>query len=299
MKFSSKRVARLLLGGVIAVAAVELVTAAVVYRERIDGDDWEALRSTLAALPPELPVVLADRWLGPRARMEVPALAAPASVAPPDFAGVPRVAVVSLDAEPEEVLEGQAEAFELRKQTEAGAFTVSVLEARDGLETVANWLDPSTARSLQVSIGGERCRSKTDWRCRAGRVSTGYAEVGYEPRRCLLVEASDNEDVVLRAEAMSTGDRLRGHVGFTNFNGRLRSDGPVRVTVRLDDMVVGRFVATDAEGWRAFEVPVEPGRHDVEVTLGLTVGGTYGAQGYTSRPSRPVCFELRSLGRAP
>jgi hypothetical protein len=94
---------------------------------------------------------------------------------------------------------------------------------------------------------------------------------------------------------MPLGDELRGHLGFHDYNGRLRNDTPARVVVRIDDAVVARFVVSDEEGWRAFAIPTTPGAADVEVEVTVGVLGTWGANGISGQYPRRACLELRSL----
>jgi hypothetical protein len=64
-------------------AVCEWLAAAAAYRTTLTPDDWSSAREQLAALSPDDPVFLADPWLSPRARLELPRLRAWDSLAPP------------------------------------------------------------------------------------------------------------------------------------------------------------------------------------------------------------------------
>ena len=80
----SKTWARPILGGLAALAALELVLGGLSYRDAIADADWDALAESVSQDDAD-GIRLATTWLGPRARMEVAKLAAPRSAAAPDL----------------------------------------------------------------------------------------------------------------------------------------------------------------------------------------------------------------------
>lgn len=290
----SKAWARRVLAGLAALAGLELVGGAFAYRDTIEGQDWAALRDALETDDAD-GMRLATTWLGPRARMEVPALATAAAAAPPDLHGLETLTVVGLDEvwsdDLDRALEGSLRPG-LESTRDVGPFTVARYRFRDAPTTVHDWLQ--TAPTLSTPQG--TCRPKgSGWACKEGTVSVAYAEVDYVPRRCFVFGLPDATPLTFSA-TMPTGTSLRGHVGVSDFNARLRNDAAVRVRTWIDDRPVGTFTASDAQGWHPFVVKTEPGTHEVRVELTDTAGGTWGRTGHDPRRRRKVCFELRALG---
>ncbi|MCA9710199.1 MAG: hypothetical protein KDK70_30445, partial [Myxococcales bacterium] len=148
---------------------------------------------------------------------------------------------------------------------------------------------------LSVQTEGGPCRGRDARRCAEGRVDVAVAEIDYRPRRCLKAQVDDGVTVALRYPAMPTGQALRGHVGVDGFNARLRSDGPLRLEVWVDDQLRARWLYADAQGWWPFMVATEPGSHDVELRLTPAVRGTWQRKGYDPGQAHALCVELRSL----
>jgi hypothetical protein len=292
--------ARLVIGAIAVVAAIEWMASARVYRDRIDDADWAAAREAVAAIPETDAVVLATPWLGPRARMEIPALAERDAVARPDLHGVTRLHVLGLDdawsAELDDDLDGLVRP-EPRQAIDVGPFTLTTY-ALPGARVLADWAD--TAAPMQVRTPSGACRGGRGaaFRCSEGTVTRELAEIDYRPRACLSVALGDGISARIRQDRMPLGDTLRGHLGFHDYNGRIRNDTPARVVVRIDDAVVARFLVADTEGWRAFVVPTTPGTADVEVEVTVGVQPTWGKNGIDNSYPRHACLELRSLQEA-
>ena len=291
----SPKQARVVVGAIAIVAALEWSASARVYRDRIGDADWAALREAVAALPEGDAVALGTPWLGPRARMEIPALARVGSAARADLHGVQTLHVVGLgdawSAELDDDLGGLARP-EPQHTLDVGPFTITSY-ALPGKRVLADWGDVP----LQVSIDAGRCRGGGGqaFRCADGNVTVQLAEIDYRPRFCLSFAVGDGVPVRVRQERMPLGSELRGHLGFHDYNGRLRNDTPARVVVRIDDSVVARFVVSDEEDWRAFAIPTAAGSADVEVEVTVGVLGTWGRNGIDAQYPRRACLELRSL----
>lgn len=298
----SRPVARIGLGTVAAVALAEWIASAVVYRPAVQPRDWEAAASAVAELPTDEPVWLGTPWLGPRARMHLPRLARWDAVAPPDLRGAPRFHVLGRDGEAwAPTLQADHEDLPppiLVETRSLGALALHTYEQPGAGVRVASFVDDVRALTVQSEHGP--CKAGAGgWRCEEGRVEVAVVEVDQRPRRCLRLELSDGVTARLRHPAMTTGDVLRGHVGFHDFNARLRSDAPVRVRVLVDGQRVAQWLVSDAQGWWPFAVRTEPGTHAVELELRAAVRGTWQRGGYDSGQTHAPCVELRALQEGP
>jgi hypothetical protein len=272
-----------------ALAGFELILGGLSYRDTIADADWQALAESVAEQDADA-TRLATSWLGPRARMEIPRLAEPRSAAAPDLHGIETLTVVgwgeswsdALDQE----LEGKRRPSRLSVQS-LGPFEIGAYRFDDAPSTLRSWIDEHPSLSTPQGT----CRRKgSSWACKEGSVSVAFAEVDYTPRRCFQFALSDNTPLTFE-DTLLLGTSLRGHVGVTDFNARLRSDAPIRVRTFVDDVAVGSFTVTDAQGWRPFSVKTQPGEHRLRIELTDTVRGTWDRGGH-----RKVCFELRVLG---
>lgn len=289
--------ARLVIGAIAVVAAIEWVASARVYRDRIDDAGWDAARQSVEALPNEDAVALGTSWLGPRARMEIPRLARRDAVARPDLHGVRRLHVLGLDdawsQELDDDLDGLARP-EVVEAVDVGPFTLTTY-AVPGKEVLADWAIPGAPIVVRTPSGACRGGRGAAFRCAEGTVTPELAEIDYRPRACLSVALGDGVPAHIVQQRMPLGDELRGHVGFHDYNGRIRNDTPARITVRVDEEVVARFLVADTEGWRGFAVPTTRGTADVEVEVVVGVQPTWGKNGIDNGYPRRACLELRSL----
>ena len=305
--------AQVLLGLVLVVGLVEFIAGLVVHQPRTTESDWEAVAG---ALDPELSVLVAADWLGPEARMHLSAAATPDAVAPPDLWGLERFHVLApagrspwrgrLGTE----LDGLAAPAELGL-THFGGLDLYTFESQGphlltGL--IDRWEDPGLRLSAGPSL---RCRRQNNrFKCRrgagrAGEVRVEYAEIDFQPRRCVVVDLVDGARFSATLPDATFGELVRGHVGFPDFNARLRGDGPVTLTLRQDREVLGRWTFTDDMGWAPFVVATSPGRGELEVELQTSSRATFGPRGPYGEPGaelgrrHPVCLELRTLDSVP
>ena len=266
--------ARLVLGAVAAVTALELLAATHVYGESIDEEDWAAARAAVEALPEGDAGGSRYTVARPAGALGNPRPRRGGQRGPPRPEGdrsPPTCSAWGSDAWSSELdadLEGADRPAPASEQ-EVGPFTLTTYDLGTG-----RILDRITPRKGGPDI----------------------VEIDYRPRACIpATPKSDGEPVVLRKARMELGSELRGHVGFSDFNGRLRNDTPARVEVRVGGRTVARFLTSDEEGWRPFVVPTSPGTTDVEVGITVGVRGQWGKQGLSDRQPRHVCLELRSL----
>lgn len=296
----SPATARRWLVGVLALAGIEWIASAVVYRSRIADEDWTEIE---AALEPELPVYVATPWLDPLARMELDAVAELDHVARPDLRGQARFHTIGLGDAWSDDLEADLEDLPrpvLEATTEAGALTLSTWSL-----AVAPRVDDLLAHAdaIEIEADGERCRGRSSGSTRdcgdrgSGKQPVGVdtVEVDYRPRRCMAIDVADGRAVTLRVPEFGFGDVLRGHVGVDDFNARLRSDASLTLEARADGRVLARWTFTDAQGWARFAVATPPGSGTLELVAIPSVRGTWGRNGYGHAPPHRFCIEARSF----
>jgi hypothetical protein len=287
--------ARRALVGVAAIAAIECAMAVWAYRDPLDDAAWSALAGAVAELPADEPVVLATEWLGPSARMHVPELARLEWLARPDLRGWSRFHTVGFGARwsDELTVDREDSAAPVRTQSrDVGPFTITTYEQGAGalVESLTTSLD-----ALEVTDANGRCRGRGELRCGEGTVAVRTAEIDYRPRRCLALDVRDGAALRIVRPRATTGDVIRGHVGFGDFNARLRNDAPIAFAIEIDGELAARWTVTDAQGWWPFAVATEPGTHDVAFVVDVGVGGKWNARGYDGADPRTVCFEARTL----
>ena len=297
------RQARAALVVLATVAGVEWIAAARAYRTQLGPEAWARAAAALAALPPGEPVLLGTPWLGPSARQHLPALRGWPSLAAPDLYGVPRFHVLGMAGSPRAGAwssELQADLGELPAPRLTGADDLGPLRLHHYEQAVAaplaDWLAEPAALQLRDDRGPCRLSSGT-WSCRQGHASVEVVEIGYRARRCLALELEDGATLEV-TRPTRLGGTLRGHLGFADFNARLRNDAPALLELLVDDAVVGRWTLTDSQGWAAFAAPTTPGTHTVRVRVAPLLAGTWTERGYASHPRRVACLELRALPEA-
>ncbi len=288
------------------VAAVEWVCAARAYRAQLGPDAWTRAAEALAALPQTEPVFLGTPWLGPSARQHLPALRPWSSLAAPDLYGLPRFHVLGLASA------SQSGAWSSELTTDLGELPPPNLLGSEDLGSLhlyhyeqpasgavlTDWLAEPDALQLRDDLGPCRLSQKT-WSCKQARITRDTLEVSYRPRRCLAIDLADNRTLELSRPRTQLGTVLRGHLGFADFNARLRNDAPAQLELLIDDITIGRWTLSDSQGWAAFAAPTTPGIHDVRLRLTTLLGGTWTEQGYSAQPHRTACLELRALSEAP
>lgn len=283
----------------VAIAAIETVATAWFARDPLDDHAWAQLADTLEARDEPVPVLLADDWLGPSARMHVPALREPESVMRPDLHGLPRFDVVGLGRDWSDDLETALEGLPppaAIARVDVGPFTWTRYE-QPAARVIAELTGRADGREIATDAG--RCRGREQERCDEGEVRPRIVEIDHRPRACLGMTVKDGTAVTVRWPEITLGDRLRGHLGAGDYNARLRNDAPIDLVVRIDGAAVRHTTVADLEGWRAFEVSTAPGSHALEVTVTAALSGSFGARGYDPTPQRTVCLELRALEGGP
>ncbi|MEE9383598.1 MAG: hypothetical protein V3V08_09315 [Nannocystaceae bacterium] len=297
------RVGNFCLVALLLVALAEIVAAASAYRSTISPDDWSAVSERLDR---GAPLLLATRWLEPAARHHLDIAREDDSVAPHDLYGMNRFHVLAPRG---------AEGWSHQLDIERGALPLPDLLSRETLGGLALYtydqpdsptlLDDLLSAQVDVSARFDdrelRCRHRRNrWNCARSRLDLGSlsirtVEVNYRPRRCMTLDARDGTHIEIRLPDMTLGDFLRGHVGFSDFNARLRSEAPIAVSITVRDTLLMRRVFSDSEGWSAFEIHTEPGRGPVTIGIDIAVQGTWSRRGHRSNPPLRPCIELRSF----
>ncbi len=303
----STRRARAFVLGLAAVALIESIAAAASYRRTIEDADAESLRQQLARTDADLPMVVDRDWLDPLARMEFePARRAyglPDLRDQAEFWVLGRPGDSAWSAEASRRFELEAEPY-LVERFDAGGLSLSRLSQGDRALRARDALSP--ARAMEVRVEGRRCRPKRDahgeieasYECRPGRVVWGHVEVDFRARHCLRFEDFDARSVEIQVRDFEFGDALVGHVGFGDFNGRLRSEAAVALELELPGQGQARWVATDAQGWAPFELATQAARGELKIRVRPELSGSFDADArYQRRPDRPVCIELRAVER--
>lgn len=299
------RAARVCLSLLVGVAALEWVCAARAYRAQLSPAVWQRAADAVAALPPDEPVLLGTAWLGPSARQQLPALRPWAAAPPPDLYAAPRFHVLGSSGSPragawsDELAadNGELPAPQLLASDDLGPLQLHHYAQPAALRLLTDWLADPTALQLRDARGTCRLSSGT-WTCKQGRVELATLEVAYRPRRCLAVDLEDGATLEISHPRAQLGTVLRGHLGFADFNARLRNDAPALLEVLVDEVEVGRFTLADSQGWSSFAAATPPGEHAVRVRLSPLLGGTWTEQGYSPQPRRTACLELRALAEA-
>ncbi|NVB36997.1 hypothetical protein G6O69_04090 [Pseudenhygromyxa sp. WMMC2535] len=288
----------ILLGLVFGLAVVELLASFLAYDESIDDADWRGVDAKLTGHEDE-PLLVASDWLGARARMELPHARSPAMIGAPDLRGEARFWLLTharerpwgegLRAELEDLPEPELVAVH-----SFGELVLREYVLADAASERLSMLD--ALAEAEVSSDAGACRGTGDaWRCKEGRLSRRLVEIDYHPRDCLAVELGGGAQARVDLGRVELGDRLRGHVGFGDFNARLRSDPVGMVEVWIDGAAAARWLFTDDQGWAAFALETPPGEHALELRLSTSVLGTWQAAGYEGQPNDVFCVEARSL----
>ncbi|MBK8240180.1 MAG: hypothetical protein IPK74_32040 [Deltaproteobacteria bacterium] len=279
----------------VGAAAVETVATAWFARDPLDDAAWSQLADTIAARDEPVPLLLADEWLGPSARMHVPALREPDALMAPDLHGVARFDVIGLGRDWSDALDVALEGLprpHALARVDVGPFTWTRYE-----QPAARLVNDLTASAIGREIATDTgpCRGRDRGRCDEGEVGPRIVEIDYRPRACLGMTVKDGTPVTVRWPDVALGDRLRGHLGAGDYNARLRNDAPIDLVVRIDGELVRRTTIADLEGWRAFEIATTPGPHALEITVTAALSGSFTARGYDVTPQRTICLELRAL----
>jgi hypothetical protein len=287
--------ALILLGLSCTLAAVEAMAAFLEYRTRLHAEDWDAVRELVAEN--EAPVIAASEWLGPSARMNLASARSWDAIAFPDLRSFEHFWVLTHTREQPWKGWLRAELEELPRPELVSVHRVGELSLHEYRQEITPERFSLLESIDQVSTEKGRCSGKDGrWSCKDGRVSVRTVEVDYRPRRCLAIELDDGVMASVELGKLELGERIHGHLGFADFNARLRADPSARVELVIDEEVAARWVFTDDQGWAAFALATPAGKHELELRVGTTTSGTWQRDGHRSSPSDIACIELRGFG---
>lgn len=284
---------------VVALGGVESLAAATATRDP-GVAAWPELAAAIDARDDTDPVFVAQDWIGPSARLHIPEAAYLPSVARADLHGINRFHMVGwaddgdtaiardLEGLPKPTLEARQSFGPLVWTTYTAASAALVIERLT-----------AESSTMHVTTAAGTCRGRGSFRCSEGTVEPRIAEIDYRPRACLGLAVSDGTTVKLTWPSARLGDSLRGHLGMSDYNARLRNDAPVLIVVRVRGTEILRTTVSDLQGWWPFALPTTPGVAAVEIELTAGLSGTFGANGYDPTATRITCVELRTIGGTP
>lgn len=280
---------------IVTLAAVESIAAAMAARDPSTAA-WPELGAEVEARDDADPVIVAQDWLGPVARLHVLSASAFDAVARPDLHGIPRFHVIGWADDGEAAIARDLEGLPLptleQRRTFGPLVWTTWIAPQSG--TLLEDLTAATA-SMRVYTEAGTCRGRGTFRCDEGTIESRIAEIDYRPRRCIGILVQDGTTVRMMWPSARIGDMLRGHVGMADYNARLRNDAPITVLVRIAGVEVHRSTVTDLQGWTPIAIATTPSVSAVEIVITTGLSGTFTAQGYDPTPSRLTCLELRSL----
>jgi hypothetical protein len=280
-----------LLALILGVGVVELGMAASSYRSTISDADFTALATALESHP-DRRVRLGSPWLDSRLRQHLNSEQRLGLASPDELGGRALFVVVATGEEPRGVqLQGEA----LSRERFGGLELLTY--AGPGPSMSVDWLDAD----LEISLNGKNCRARKrkagrEWRCGGANIRTDVIEVAYRARRCFSGSTTGGQTLRIAPATTPLGARLlRGHIGFGDFNARLRSDAVADLRVYSGSELRAQFGASDDQGWRPFEVEIENGQKP-SVELRISDSGTFGSTGKLESKDRHIfCLELRSF----
>jgi hypothetical protein len=92
-------------------------------------------------------------------------------------------------------------------------------------------------------------------------------EIAYQPRHGLLVPLEQGRATLLEWNDVPLGSTLVGWVGLHDYYARKNSDGPIDLQLSIDGKPVTQVHVVNADDWKRFEAPTQPGRHTVRVVI--------------------------------
>lgn len=154
--------------------------------------------------------------------------------------------------------------------------------------------------------------STPSFRCpQGGRLRQQLCEINLQPRFAWRLTPPQDQALKIVAQLQLPVERdpqrplvLRGHIGFHDFNARIRSDAALGIQVRINGQLLDDTVLTDAQGWALLEYPLDPSwlvkqRIEVELRLQQNARGAWYQETYRENRGAQPCFEFRILEASP
>lgn len=294
----------------VATAAVlfELGRSAFAFRPTVEGEDYDALNQARATSEfPQAPVYVGQRWLEPQARMSWPELADPRWFARPDVGTTPNFWVLDHRSNrglpqliAEDLWPGQQAPRNVERHRSGGlTLTRYELAAAQAVGDLAD--QPITAEVAGVGCkgtlnGAGGGKLSCGGRTRAATVRWTEVEVEFRPRSCLAIEMPAGGTLDLVAAEFPLGQTLVGHVGFGDYNDRIRNDAPVDIELSHEGQPLLRTVVSDEQGWHRFEASGAPAdAAGLEIRIRMPPTGTWHKSAPSRRDVKTLCLELRSV----
>jgi hypothetical protein len=282
------------------VALVELAAHAVQVRSVTPAADWTAARDFVASqVRPDDLIAFAPRWIDPVGREHFgPQLANLEREAPADTSRYPRAFEVGIRGAHVPALAGWRRADKHR----FGDVTVTTWENPTPAHVIEDLVSMVSPQRMRVSRGDADCPFAHSaplsgglgfgpgvpadrFACSGGGAValSVVTDLDYVPHRCIYAPPPGGAPLRLQFQGVRMGHSLHGHHALYVEAERGRSGGPVTLTFKIGDDVVGTVVHRDGDGWKPFEFDTAD-RAGTVVDLVAEVGAPSGER-------RMYCFE--------
>lgn len=297
----SSRFARGMLAALLLISGWETCKSVALTRARIDEGDLEQMRQAFHQV--ELPILAHRPWLEPRLRSWFSQASQPDAFARPSVQELPAFWTIGHQSDPE--TQRFAPHAKLRETIQHGALVARKWVQPQTFVTLAGLGRSSlvmTELAARVDQGSCSIKNRSPLKIQCPDQSTLTWEIGeinYRPRACLAYRSNQLGPVTLSFKLADPQavQRVQGHVGFSDFNARLRSDAALQVHLRADDIELLSRPFTDAEGWAPFSVQLPKDVQDSPTFhLTLLLNASQARSEGLQRRVIP-CIELRLQGR--
>ena len=262
------KLAPLLLALIVLVALVEAGLGIRQASSVVPASDWAAGTAKVrASMGPTDLVVFAPAWADPTGRSYLGDIMPVKMVARADDDAYARIWELAI---------GDA-------RSEDAAGMVPVLEERIGRLTLRRYDKPAVTvvRDLVDDFAQARVTSRRsgdgadehpcagmgkERQCGSTTVGQRVMEVDYQPRRGILAPVIPGEIVSVTYDDVE-GGLLVGHAGLHDYYARKSASGVVSFRVRVDSTKSILLPLRNEDGWKRFELPLEPGKHVVVFEL--------------------------------
>jgi len=282
------------------VALVELAAHALQIHSVTPAADWTAARDFVASqVKPDDLIAFAPRWVDPIGREQFgPQLANVEREAPPDASRFPRAFEVGIRGAHVPALAGWRRADRRR----FGDVTVTTWENPAPVHVIDDLVSMVSPQRMRVSRGDAECAfghsaplsgglgfgpgAPADrFSCSSGGLvaTSVVTDLDYVPHRCIYAPPPGGAPLRLQFQGVHMGRTLHGHHALYVEAERGRSGGPVSLTFKIGDAVLGTVVHRDGDGWKPFEFDTAD-RAGTVVDLIAEVGAPSGER-------RMYCFE--------
>lgn len=242
-------------------------------------DAWAQAKPTLAELkqPADL-VVIAPQWAEPNARHAFGDELMPLEhLARPDESAFARAIEVSILGQESPLLEG----WSVEHERTQGAFRFRVRTNPQHRPVVFDFLAHVSPERARAFSGPKEARRSCAWKANAPLRNGGLGgsptfprqrfvcpsgdpySVGvtviddhqeFRPRRCIWAHPTSNGVIGLEFDRVPLGKVLRGYSGMPWLLERSLQGPPIRLSVFVDDTLVGSAEHRDGDGWKGFEL---------------------------------------------